>query len=561
MTPTRQSRRLCALVTASIFSLAIAVHPASAQNIESYFSELQQQAQENGNALTFGSMDTTGADSVNLKDVKLTNTETGDSLSIASLSLEGVESDDGKVTAFETATANELVLTGTGTSGVAMETAIGSFSATGFSMQGEGSIDSAIALPFDIRSGRMEVVKTNITTPEGAKITIEMPFAELTGSRSGADGSNPIDTVTAPMNGRFETKDGGKGEFTLGPIEIVGFQSAGRSGFEIESLEIGPLVLDGTDKDGKSLQIDAQGLTASNAYYPDFSGDAPMRFPEAVSLGTFGPLTAIVDGIEFMSIAGATFRSVFDDNEKTNSSSVAVDDIRINVKDIPVKQGNGAGKQRLLALGFDTINLDLSLDGVWDVDDGILDIQSYRFAIENGGAFDLSTRILGYDEAFARKFAQLSQIMNETSDKDTQQALAMQMLAEASGLSVDSLALALSDDSLTRKLLAQQAAASGQTADDMAAALPFMAGAMLAQFNVPEFAASVSQAVGEFLKNPGTITLAANPQEPVSVAEIMGIAAGVRAGNVTPAQVIERLNIVVSANCSEEDRTQESVEC
>ena len=109
------------------------------------------------------------------------------------------------------------------------------------------------------------------------------------------------------------------------------------------------------------------------------------------------------------------------------------------------------------------------------------------------------------------------------------------------GLKVDA------EAALTGRIMEMQAAQSGQTKDDMLAAVPFMVGAMMAPLDVPEFASSVSSAVGRFLQTSGSITLTARPEEPVSFAELMGIGAGIKAGNVKPAEVIERFNVEISA--------------
>ena len=70
------------------------------------------------------------------------------------------------------------------------------------------------------------------------------------------------------------------------------------------------------------------------------------------------------------------------------------------------------------------------------------------------------------------------------------------------------------------------------------------------QLDVPDFAASVSSAIAAYftsaLNDQGSLTLSARPDEPVSFAEMMGIMAGVRAGNVKPAEVIERFNLTIS---------------
>ncbi len=249
-------------------------------------------------------------------------------------------------------------------------------------------------------------------------------------------------------------------------------------------------------------------------------------------------------------MAGGISVAQFDAATGVYDFSGALNDLFINVKAIPTTPENAKGVQQFLDLGYDDVTLDVSINGGWNLSTGMLDLQSYKLDAENMAAFDIALKLDGYTIEFARKLQQISNKMNATDDVAMKQALSMQLLAEMSALAVRGIKLKLDDASLTRRIMQSQAKRSGQTADDMAAALPFMAGAMLAQLDVPEFAASVSSAIGAYftsaLNNQGSLTLEANPDEPVSFAEIMGIAAGVRAGNVKPAEVIERLNLKIS---------------
>lgn len=291
-------------------------------------------------------------------------------------------------------------------------------------------------------------------------------------------------------------------------------------------------------------------MNGADIFSPDYLGDGEMTFPEAEMRVSFGAMRFSLDGKELVTLQGGGSTAQFDSETQDYRFFGNFDDLYIDVKSIPVKPGQGQGKEQFEALGYDNITLDISLEGFWNVGTGLLNLESYKFDAENMAALDMSVKLGGYTVEFAKKLQQISQKVNEADDRELKQALSMQMIAELSALSVEEMSLKLDDKSLTRRIMRQQAKKSGQSAEDMAAALPFMAGAALAQLDVPDFAASVSSAIAAYftsaLNDQGSLTLSARPEEPVSFAELMGITAGVRAGNVKPAEVIEQFNLTIS---------------
>ncbi len=557
---TRAGRLITTMTLATgIFAMPLS---ASAFEAEAFFQALQETAKERGDTLTFGEIQTEGDDSVTLQAVELLNGDSGNRMTIERMQLTGVEEAGAEAISFATMLASTIALDLTGKQGGESRITVNSASAEDFRFieQAEGET----VFPFAMGTGRLDTVRIETSGKDGknASASFTIPFVEASGVEPYGDMGFMLSSLsTGTGTGSYKSDDGGSGSFELGEMRLEGLERKKGTGLFIDAFSVGPASVEGTSAEGQAVVMTAEGFSASSLYYPDFTSDGSIEFPEAPGKGQLGRINVKLDGTEVFLLGGAEFLSTYDEAKQLNEGSFALNGLSINVKDLPVKPGGGAGKQQLLALGYETLTLGARLDGAWDIDDGVLDISRYRISMDDGGAISLSTRILGYTEAFARKLAQLSQMMGETGDTETQQALSMQMLAEASALMVDQLSLRVSDDSLTRKIMVMQAAKSGQTAEDMAAALPFMAGAMLAQFDVPEFAATVSSALGTFLANPGNLVLMADPQEPISVAEVMGIAAGVKAGNVTPAQVIARLNITMNANCSEEGGAQEPVQC
>ncbi len=97
------------------------------------------------------------------------------------------------------------------------------------------------------------------------------------------------------------------------------------------------------------------------------------------------------------------------------------------------------------------------------------------------------------------------------------------------------------DDSFAGRILDLQAKQSGmdraQYTQQMSMALPFM----LSAINNPDFQKMVADAAGKFLNDPGTIEINVRPEQPMSAAQIMGIAQS------APHTLPDELNVTIEA--------------
>jgi len=176
-------------------------------------------------------------------------------------------------------------------------------------------------------------------------------------------------------------------------------------------------------------------------------------------------------------------------------------------------------------LGYDKIVVDISWDGSRDVAAGTMTLDDLTLSIEGGG--DLSiTGVLG-------KLPN-PRALNDAGATDA-----------ASKVEVHRIAIRYDDDSLAGRVLDYMAAQQGISRDDyanqMAAALPFL----LAVLNNPAFQNQVAEALSAFLKDPQSLSINIEPEQPVSGAEIMGLA------GTAPQTIPDRLKASVEANSPE----------
>ncbi|MEO1749986.1 MAG: hypothetical protein AAFR27_15475, partial [Pseudomonadota bacterium] len=109
-------------------------------------------------------------------------------------------------------------------------------------------------------------------------------------------------------------------------------------------------------------------------------------------------------------------------------------------------------------------------------------------------------------------------------------------------LEIQGAAITVTDASLTNKLLEFFGQQQGTNADGMRAFAKGMLPLGLAQLQSPEFAAKATAAIGNFLDNPGTLVIEAQPAQAIPV---MQLAAPLMSGN--PAALIDALSLDIRA--------------
>jgi hypothetical protein len=84
----------------------------------------------------------------------------------------------------------------------------------------------------------------------------------------------------------------------------------------------------------------------------------------------------------------------------------------------------------------------------------------------------------------------------------------------------------------------QQGVDGKQMAQSLKGMMPMMLGAM----NMPDLQKQIEAAVGTYLDDPKSLTVSANPAQPLPAPQIMGAAMG------DPANLVKTLNVQVTAN-------------
>ena len=182
---------------------------------------------------------------------------------------------------------------------------------------------------------------------------------------------------------------------------------------------------------------------------------------------------------------------------QAQASRGTVTGIRIPAQNAP------PGPMSPQSLGYEEIILDVNWDGARDPETQVAKIDALAITMRDGGSISISGA-LGNVPAVRPKEAQDS----------------MMVLSQ---LTVQSLTIRYSDDSLAGKILDASAKKQGTTreqyAQQLAGALPFF----LSMIQNPAFQNKVATAVGQFLTDPKSLTISVQPDRPISGAELIGL--------------------------------------
>lgn len=368
--------------------------------------------------------------------------------------------------------------------------------------------------------------------------------------------------LAAPPAGAFERTGSVVADALLRTLEASGYRDATvgsvtREGGDTILADVAAL----TAEDGRSLGIGrvviANGfvnaenaLVADSVVYEDTTVDAGgqevstvdrividgVRFPgEGGGVG----LAALLGSFDTLSVAGVEARTEGGDAVSVEAISAAVEErdlaeavggrVAVTGFAFDVSLWEEPLASRLAGLGYDRLSLDLVAAGRWEAATGSAEVRELTISGEDLGALTLTADAAGLTpETFAALEASLDDIAG--------------LLERLQTVSFASLTLAYEDAGLAERLLAEAAQEAGVARAALADQLATAAGGALSALGNPAFAERVTEAARAFLAAPGTIVLAARPQQPVSAAQVVAAAV------VRPALLPELLGLSVTAD-------------
>jgi hypothetical protein len=294
--------------------------------------------------------------------------------------------------------------------------------------------------------------------------------------------------------------------------------------------------LNGTGKTDAQQDVDF-GMSSFNLSDVNFptSVDASiydwMKIYSAMSINGINADMAGEPVFELESISGTIQPP---DGTGTIETDSQLTGLYVNLKAIPDPQAQAVFGE----LGYDKIEGSMGAVAAYNPDTGRATL--YDTSIKLIDMFDLyiDYAISGYTAELAQKLSKGQ--MEMSGGKDPMQVFGP-MLAELSTIKLESFGVELEDQSITGRLLDFQAKQMGTTGDQLAAGAPMMIGLGMGGLNMPALTEMVTAAVGKFLTEKGTLSVRAEPAEPVSIVNV------VMASQTDPTQIPNLLNLQVTA--------------
>lgn len=321
-----------------------------------------------------------------------------------------------------------------------------------------------------------------------------------------------------------------------------------------------PISLENITFDGVSERPDG-GYDVDEASIPDIDvteDDTRVVVRDLTISGLEIPGAASQDGDGVENI-------VFYDQARSGPVSVAIDDEEVFaldefVIDVARKpdaagfdtmvRGNGVfadlstvanpeAQQMLEALGYEQLTGSLAMAAGWAVETGEIDVSDFSLSFDDVGTLSLNFNISGYTLDFIETLEETQEAAATGSDG---QASGMAMLGLMQQLTFNGATIRFEDDSLTLNAMNYFGQQQGMSGDQVVQTVKGMLPLFLAQLQDPELQAEMNEAIATFLDDPQSLTIAADPADPVPLMAIMGAA---MAG---PQSLVDSLDVSVMAN-------------
>ena len=346
--------------------------------------------------------------------------------------------------------------------------------------------------------------------------------------------STQVDGANVRLSGVTVTVAGADGKaFPLGDVTLENVEEADE-GYSIETVRFADI---NTTQEGVTLT--AKDLSIGGVYIPNEPKAGTVESMMLYESFSSGPVTATSDGKQVFAVDGMEANLTADDDQTKFDFDATVSGVKIDLTAAP----DPKAQEAITALGLQQLTGEVTMKGAWTLADGKFELNEYAFDFENVGRLDVNFSLSGYTLDFIKALQDATKAAETNPDKAAgQQAMMMSMMGLAQQLIYNGASIRFDDAGITAKALdfagKQQGVDGKQMAESVKAMLPMM----LAQANMPDLQKQVEAAVGAYLDDPKSLTVSANPAQPLPAPQIMGAAMG------DPAALVKTLNVQVTAN-------------
>lgn len=381
-------------------------------------------------------------------------------------------------------------------------------------------------------------------------------FIGLSGPAFALDGADLVTKLNAAyaLNGTSITYDSADVDGSTVTLTGVSVKSTAAPG---KPLKVGEVTLDGVE------ETDDGGYYVETVTLPDISAqDADGAFSaKDIELGgmnipgnpngntindvvlyesaSTGPVTITAKGKQVFSMESSEANLAKQESDAGFDFDATFTGIKADLSNVE----DAKTKDAIEKLGLTTLNGEMTAEGSWEVATGKVTLEEYAFDFADVGRLALALDFSGYTMEFMKSVQEAMKAQEANPNKEeANQAMGLAMMGLVQQLTFNSASIRFDDATITKRVLDYVGAQQGISGEQLAQSLKGMVPLMMAQLNVPELQNQVSTAVNTYLDAPKSLTISAEPANPVPFPMIIGAAMG------APNTVPQVLGVKVVAN-------------
>ena len=484
-------------ITATAILLS-SVSAASALEGKALLDKFLSSQQMSKNTVTWGTLSEENSSSFTMMDVVITKKSNGEKITFKSVSVRGLREDGGRMT-YDTLAVSDVK----GATKRGGDISVGGVASTNGSFPIDIWKDGLTA-----EEKRQRISFGNFTV-NGVAIANRETEVNL--------GAVVMTNADIPLDFRFDPEDAA--EATTEPAAPLKFDQ---------------FAVTGLKGSNEGVTFGMNSMTIAGVNFPTTMradvGDW-MKIYSAVSLNG---MTASLGDMQVFALNSLSGTIDPADSDGTINTTSTLDGLMVYLKAIPDPQTQAIAQQ----LGYDRIEGKMVGQGSYNPNTGRADVSNIMLNLKDMFDLAMNYSVTGYTPEVVAK---IQEAQVEMAKGKSQMEAFGAIMPVLSNVKLEGIKLALTDRSLTGKLLDFQAKQMGTTGDQLASGAPMMIGMGMGGLGMPALTEMVTKAVGTFLQTKGTLTVEAVPPQPVPIMNL------VMTGQGDPTKIPDMINLKVSA--------------
>ncbi|OJU86718.1 MAG: hypothetical protein BGO06_14840 [Shinella sp. 65-6] len=369
---------------------------------------------------------------------------------------------------------------------------------------------------------------------DGADLLAKLNATYATSGVSISSSNVTADGSTVTLEGAQMKATGSEAPLKLGTITMEGVEEAGDGGNTVETVSFEDINVTEAETTVTAKDLSISGVSIPGKVVPG-TLESLLMYESASA----GPVSVAAKGKEVFSMSGMEANVTRMDDDAGLEFDATMSDLKADLTSVE----DPKTKEALDKIGLHALEGKVSMSGSWELASGKLAVDEYAFDFKDVGRLNLSLAFSGYTLDFLKNMQEALKTAEANPNKEeANAAMGMAMMGLVQQLTFDNASISFEDASITKKLLDYAGSEQGVTGDQMAQSLKGLVPIMIAQLNMPDLQNQISAAVNTYLDDPKSLTISAEPKEPVPFPMIMGAAMG------APQTIPQVLGVTVTAN-------------